>query len=230
MIDGKETAHPVIAKQLISREIPALSVKQTGKDAFHLLSDCHVKHLPVTDEGRLVGIISEEDIFNHKLYEPIGEYDFSMLRRFSVHEHDHLYEVMRIMGENRLTVIPVVDEDEQYLGLVSQNDLLRAFANTTAFAEPGGILVLDMPSRDYSLAEIARLVEEEDTKILNSTVTSSLDSENIELTLKLNRHDLGRVLATLERHEYDIKESYLETEHSEAMNDRYASFMHYLNV
>lgn len=220
----------MVAKQLISREIPALSVKQTGKDAFHSLSDYHVKHLPVTEDGQLIGIISEEDIFNHKLYEPIGDYDFSLLRHFSVHEHDHFFEVMRVMGENRLTVIPVVDLDNKYIGLVSQNDLLRYFANTTAFAEPGGILVLEMPSRNYSLAEVARLVEEEDTKILNATVTSSLESENIELTLKLNRHDLARVITSLERHEYEVKESFLETELSESINERYDSLMHYLNV
>jgi acetoin utilization protein AcuB len=220
----------MVAKQLISKEIPTLSVSQTGKDAFHILSDYHVKHLPVTDTGRLVGIISEEDIFNHKLYEPIGEYDFSMLRRFSVVENDHVFEVMRIMGENRLTIIPVVDESENYLGLVSQNDLMRFFANTTSFSEPGAILVLEMSARDYSLAKIARLVEEEDVKILSSTVTSTLDSEFLEVTLKLNRHELGKVIASFHRHEIEVKETFDETEQTDTMQERYDSFMHFLNM
>lgn len=220
----------MIAKQLISREIPALALQQTGKDAFYALSECHVKHLPVTDGGRLVGVISEEDIFNHRLHEPLSEYDFSVLRHFSVAEDDHVFEVMRVMGENRLTIIPVVDAEGQYLGLVSQNDLLRSFANTTSFAEPGGILVLEMPARDYSLAEIARLVEEEDAKILSSFVSSELQSEHIEITLKLNRHDLGRVMASFERHEYEVKEFYDETEHSDSLRERYDSLMAYLNI
>lgn len=221
----------MVAKQLISSEIPALTLRQTGKDAFHFLSDFHVKHLPVTaDDGRLVGIISEEDIFNHKLYEPVGEYDFSMLRHFSVSENDHVFEVMRVMGENRLTIIPVVDEAGKYLGLVSQNDLLRSFANTNSFAEPGGILVLEMPARDYSLAQIARIVEDEDSKILSAFISSGLQSETVEVTLKLNRHDLGRVIAALGRYEYEIKEFHDETEHSEAVRERYDSLMAYLNI
>ncbi len=219
------------AHHLISKEIPAISVVQTGKDAFTMLSDHHVKHLPVTDgEGRLVGIISEEDIFNHKLYDPIGDYDFSMLRRYSVSENDHLFEIMRIMGENRLTVIPVVGEDKKFLGLISQNDLLRQFAATTSFAEPGSILVIEVPTRSYSLAEISRLIEEEGVKIMSCFVSSAPAAENIEITLKLNRQDISKVIASLERHEYEVLGTYDVHDHSSVMKERYDALMAYLEI
>lgn len=218
------------AKTLIAHDIPALSIEQTGRDAFHLLSDYHVKHLPVVDGRQLVGILSEEDVFNHKLYEPISEYDFSMLRRFSVREDEHIFEVMRVMGDNRLTVIPVVNGEGEYIGLISQNDLLRYFATSASFTESGAVLVLEMARRDYSLSTIARILEEEDVKILSSFVTSNADPENVELTLKLNRHDLGRAIASLERHDYLVKESFGELEYADGMKERYESFMSYLNV
>ncbi len=218
------------AETIIAYDIPALSLEQTGRDAFHALNDHHVKHLPVVDDQRLVGIISEEDIFNHKLYEPIGEYNFSMMRRFAVRNTDHLFEVMRVMGDNRLTIIPVVDAEGRYLGLVEQNDLLRLFANSAAFIEPGGILVLEMNRRDYSLGAIARIVEEEDAKILSAFVTSGPDAETVELTLKVNRQELGRVIASLERYEYAVKEMYAEHDYSESLKERYESLMNYLNV
>lgn len=218
------------AKSLIALDIPSLSVEQTGRDAFHLLSDFHVKHLPVVDDGRLVGLLSEEDIFNHKLYDPIGSYDLSLLRHYAVRENEHVFEVMRVMGDNRLTVIPVVDNEGKYLGLISQNDLLRYFANTASFSEPGAVLVLEMPRRDYSLATITRIVEENDVKVLNAFVTSTPDPENVEVTLKLNRHDLGRVIASLERHGYEVREMFGELEHADEMRDRYDSLMNYLNM
>lgn len=149
------------AKTLIAHDIPALSLQQTGRDAFHLLSDYHVKHLPVVHEGKLVGILSEEDVFNHKLYDPISEYDFSMMRRAAVLADEHVFEVIRMMGEMRLTIIPVIDTEGNYLGLVSQNDLLRYFAQTASFSEQGAVLVLQMARRDYSMSTIARIVEEE---------------------------------------------------------------------
>lgn len=218
------------AVDIIAHDIPPLTTQQTGRDAFHMLSDFHVKHLPVVEDKRLIGILSEEEIFNHKIYEPIGEYDFSMMRLYFVRDTDHLFEVMRIMGDHRLTIIPVVDENGNYLGLIAQNDLLRFFANTASFTEHGAVLVLEMPPRDYSLANIARIVEEADAKILNAFVTSPAASEWMEVTLKLNRHDLGRVIAALERYQYHIKETYSETDHQESLRDRYESLLKYLNV
>jgi acetoin utilization protein AcuB len=218
------------AQSLIAHDIPALSITQSGRDAFHLLSDFHVKHLPVLDGQRLVGIVSEEDIFNHKLHHAIGEYDFSVLRRFSVRADEHIFEVMRVMGENRLTVIPVVDAEGTYLGMVSQNDLLRFFATTASFSEPGGVLVLEMNRRDYSLSTLARIVEDEGAKILSSFVTSGPSLELLEVTLKLDRHELGRVMASLERYEYEVKEVYDENAYTDTLHERYHELMNYLNI
>lgn len=218
------------AIDLIAHDIPALKIEQTGRDAFHLLNDHHVKHLPVLEGERLVGILSEEDIFSHKLYEPVSEYDFSMVRPISVRPGEHLFEIMRLMGENRLTVMPVTDEEGNYAGSVSQNVLLRAFANTTAFAMPGGVIVLEMDRRNYSLTTIARVVEEENAKVLTSIISSSPEEETLELTLKINRDDVTRIVAALERYGFSVKRTFAEDDYSESMRERYDSFMNYLNV
>lgn len=218
------------AKTLLSTGILPLYTTQTGRDAFHMLSDYHVKHLPVVEGEYLVGILAEEDIFNHKIYQPIGEYDFSLLRRFSVREDEHVFEIMRVMGENRLTVIPVVDAENRYVGMVTQNELLRFFATTATFAEPGSVLVLEMPRRDYSLATLARIIEEEDAKIISAFVTSAPVSENVEVTLKLDRHETRRVIAALQRYEFDVKEAYDEHAYHDTLQERYEGLMNYLNI
>lgn len=218
------------AQMLIAQDIPALSILQTGRDAFHLLSDYHVKHLPVVEEGKLVALLSEEDIFNHKLNQPVGEYDFTLLRRFSVRSDEHVFEIMRLMGENLLTVIPVIDERGAYVGMVSHNDLLRYFAATASFAEPGGIIVLDIPRRDYSMGTLGRIVEDEDAKIVSSFITSPPGSEHLEITLKIDRHELSRVVAALQRYEYEIKETYAESTYTDTLQERLQGLMNYLNM
>ncbi|MBK8555303.1 MAG: CBS domain-containing protein [Lewinellaceae bacterium] len=220
----------MIAIDLIAPEIPALGITQTGRDAFYLLGEHHLKHLPVVKEGKLLGVVSEEDIFNHKVYEPIGEYDFSLIRRFSVQSREHLFEIIRVMADNRLTVIPVVDQEGNYQGLITQSGILRALAHAAAVAEQGAILVLEMQRRDYSLATITRLVEEEDIKVLSAFVSSTQDSDMIELTLKINQLEISRIVATLERHGYMVREAFAESDHHEALQDRYDSFMNYLNM
>jgi hypothetical protein len=107
---------------------------------------------------------------------------------------------------------------------------LRYFAHTASLTEHGAVLVLEMPRRDYALSTIARIFEEEKVNILSTFVTSTPNTEQIELTLKLDRHDLARAIASLERHEFAVKESFGETDRSELLRDRYDALMHYLNV
>jgi signal-transduction protein with cAMP-binding, CBS, and nucleotidyltransferase domain len=164
------------------------------------------------------------------LYDPISEYDFSLMRRAAILEDEHIFEVMRMMGELRLTVLPVIDTEGNYRGLISQNDLLRYFAQTASFAEQGAVLVLQMPRRDYSLSNISHLVEDENVKIMSAFVTSAPNPEYIELTLKLDRTDLSRVISSLERHDYDVKETFGELERSDFIRERYDALMHYLNL
>lgn len=218
------------ARTLIAHDMPALTLQQTGREAFHLLNDFHVKHLPVVDEGKLVGLLSEEEIFHHKLSDPLSEHDFSVLPHYQVMEFAHIFDVIKMMGDHRLTVLPVVDQEGNYLGLVQQNDVLRYFAQTASLMDNGAVLVLEMPRRDYVLSTIARIFEEENLKILSAFVTSVPNPEQVELTLKLDRHDLSRAIASLERHDYQVKETFGETDRSEFLRDRYDALMHYLNV
>lgn len=218
------------ARTLIARDIPPLTTEHTGRDAFHLLSDFHVKHLPVVRDGKLLGILSEEDVFNHNISDPIGTYDLNHLQKAAVLEDEHLFGVIRLMGEQRLTLIPVIDPESNYLGVIAQNDLLRYFSHTASFTGEGAILVLEMPGRDYSLGNIARIIEDEGIKILNLFVTSEPDHDSMELTMKLDRTDISRAIASLERHDYRIRETFGELEKANMMRERYDALMYYLNI
>ena len=114
--------------------------------------------------------------------------------------------------------------------MVDQNELLRYFAQSASFSEPGAVIVLHMPRRDYSMSTIARIVEDENVKILSAFVTSKQDPDNLELTLKLDRSDLAAVISSLERHEYKVMETFGELERSDHIKDRYDALMHYLNL
>lgn len=189
----------------------------------------HVKHLPIVNNEQLLGVISEEEILNHDLNEAIGSYALTMRKPYANAE-DHMFEVMSIMAENHLTVIPVVDENQDYIGLITQDDLIQFYAKSFSFTENGSILVLKTRKRDYSLAEISRIIEMENATILSSFLTKSPNSDEILVTLKLNIQDLQHIIATLKRYEYTIKATFAETEYMDTLKERYDSLMHFLNV
>jgi CBS domain-containing protein len=217
------------AQQLISDSIIPLRTSETGETALGIMNEFYVRHLPIVNDKQLLGLISEEDILEHDAHEPVGSYQLSLIRPFVKH-NDHLYEILRLISEYRLTLIPVVDDEENYIGLVTMEDVLQFFSKTASFSEPGSIIVLEMGRQDYQLSQIAQIVESENATILSSFITTNLDSIRIDITLKINRQNIQNILATFERFEYQIKASFNENEYTGTLRDRYDSLMAYLNV
>jgi acetoin utilization protein AcuB len=219
----------MVAENLISTAVLPLRTSDTGKMALVSMENFNVRHLPIVNDSQLLGVICEDDILIHNINEPIGSYQLSLLRAF-VKKSDHLYEVMRLLAEHQLTIIPVVDDLGDYVGMVSLEDVLNYFAKTAAFSDSGSIVVLEFQQRSYSLAEIARLVEAEGAAILSTFVSSRPESSLVEVTLKINRQDIHNILAAFQRFGYVIKASFNEEEYLESLQERYDALMSYLNI
>lgn len=220
----------MLAANLISYAVPPLMKKDSGEKALNWMSDFHVRHLPVVEDGQLLGILSEDEVLNFISPELSVEENKPLLVYKHVYPTQHLFDVMKMIIDTDLSVVPVVDENGKYLGLITLELLVKHFAETTAITHPGGVLTLEMAPRDYSLAEVARIIESEGVKILSCYISSPYGDEKLELTLKLNKQDLKHVVATLERFNYEIKASFFESDYLDSLRDRYEGLMRYLNV
>jgi CBS domain-containing protein len=141
-----------------------------------------------------------------------------------------LFEVLKVATEFRLSVIPVIDKDENYMGIITRDELLNYFATQTDILEPGGILVLELNVKDYALAEIARIIESNGARILCIFAITNYNSNKMELTIKVNQTDLQPIIAGLNRFNYIVKETFQEAEYFDNLKERYDSLMNYLNI
>lgn len=220
----------MIAQQLISQSVPPLKTSDDGQKALNWMSDFQVRHLPIVEQGKFVGLISENDLLDHNNLEVLIKDHPLSLKSPQVHANEHIYEVIKTAVNQQLSVIPVVDETMDYIGGITLQSLLSHFAQSTALIEPGGIIVLEIQKRNYSLAEIARIVESEGALILSTLISSYPDSPVLEITLKINKQQLDAIIATFERFEYTIKASYQESDYFDNLQDRYDALMNYLNI
>lgn len=220
----------MVARDLISYNVPPLKTTDTGDKALQWMADFYVRHLPIIEEGKFVGLIGEDDVLDLSNPElPIKAHELSLHRPF-VQANEHIYEVIKKIIDLQLSVLPVVDLENNYLGIVTHNSLLNYFAQSASLQQPGAILIVEVGSRDYAMSEVARIVESENASILSSLVTSHLNSTKVEITLKINRQNLGGIINTFERYGYDVKASFLENEYSQNLKERYDALMSYLNV
>jgi CBS domain-containing protein len=134
------------------------------------------------------------------------------------------------MAREHLSLIPVIDDENHYLGLINSRDLLKYYKDSGIFEDATGVIVLEMNSRNYSLSEIARIVELEDAKILSSYITPNVENETFDITLKINQVDLSRILSSFSRHGYFVKEHYNQAQFVEDLKSRYDSLIKYLDI
>ncbi|NTE02995.1 CBS domain-containing protein [Agrobacterium tumefaciens] len=220
----------MFAEEIISNDIPTLDINDSVQKALDRLNDFKLKHLPVVNDSVLLGLVSEDDLLNiHNHDTPLNDASVHLISVF-VLNNAHTYDVIRLLSQLQLSAVPVVDQQKNYLGLISINEMVDAVAEQYAVNEPGGIIVLEISNRDNSLAHIAQIVEGDNAQILSSYVNSFEDSTKLEVTLKVNKTELTSLIASLERYDYQVKEVYNNTQVDDGSQERYDSFMNYLNV
>lgn len=220
----------MITANLISEEIPTLGHASTVAEGLMLMGDFHVRHLPVVTNDEFRGIIDEDTLLDNDPTGKVSQLMVAAAPQTFVRNSDHIYEAVRAFSKQPISLLPVLDEKDNYLGVVTPDKLITALAKTGSFDDPGSIIVLELGRHDYSLTEIARIVESEGAIILSSSLQSHEDSNRITVTLKLNGRQVSSIIATFERFDYFVKASFNEAELQNALKERYDSLMNFLNV
>jgi CBS domain-containing protein len=221
----------MIAKHLISEVVPPLRLTDTGQKALNWMEVFRISHLPIVDGKRLVALVSDKIIYDLNIIdEPLGDHTNHMVSPY-IREDQHIYEVFSLISVLKLSALPVLNLYHDYIGLITVFDLVQKFSDLVAVKEPGGIIVLEINSIDYSLPQIAQIVEGNDAKILSFYVHQLPDSRLMNVTLKTNVVDLSSIIQTFVRYDYNIKAVYMDESNVKTLyDDRFDQLMKFMNM
>lgn len=219
------------AYQFINNMIPPLKPTDKVKMGLTWMEEIRTNVLPVVEDGLFKGLITDEMIYN--LNEPellVGDVDMDNVGCY-VFRDKHIYDVLKVSSEFHLTMVAVLDRGNAYEGVVTIEDAIAAFADTLSIQTSGGVLILSMLMTEYSLFEIARVIESENAKILSSFITSDpLDDNKIKVTLKVDQPELRHIKATLERFGYKVIDHYQEEVAISQEQDRLGNLLRFLDI
>lgn len=220
----------MVAAELISDIIPPVKPTDSVEKVNTLFTEFKVEELPVVDGDQFLGLITEDDlieVFDEDL--PISTVSLSKTQAF-VRDNQHIYDVIRLFHAQQLSVVPVLDMQNNYLGLINITALTDSFATLTAAIEPGAIIVLEINNRDNSLVQMAQIVESDKAQILSSYVRSFPDSTRLEVTLKINKKDVSAIVASFNRYDYIVSAVYNQAQVEDDSRNRYDLLMNYINL
>jgi len=204
---------------------------EKGKRALNSMDVYRVSHIPVVNGSKYLGLVSDKLIYDLNLLELPIETQLDKLNTSHVHKEQHIFEVAILMYKLKLSVLPVLDTDHNYLGAITLYDLARRFAKLFSLEEIGGVIILEMNVNNYSLSEISRIVESNDIKILSCFLDRKPGTNILDVILKLNSDELSPLIQAFMRYDYDVKAVYLDqSELSDLFKDRFDQFMKFMNI
>lgn len=220
----------MFASSLITDSIPPLKLSDTCGRALVWMDELRVNALPVIDGTNYLGLLHKTDILKTELKDiKIKDAEIKLSKVF-VFDNQHVYELTKVATLNKLDIVPVTKDDNHYIGLVTVNDLVAYFAESKSVYMPGGIIILEMQFKDYSMSHISQIVESDGGHILSASVSATKNQQVIEVTLKIDKVDLSRILAAFYRYNYQVVGSFSQSEFNDDLKNRYDSLMHYLNI
>ena len=218
------------ANELISSSIIHLHPDDSGDRAIEMMEEMKVYHLPVVRNNFYLGILSESEILSWDSPSEFIHEHLDELSSPSIQASQHLFDIIEIVEKNSISIIPVLDEKNLYLGSITNRKLLYTIAKSTVIKSNGSVIVLNIKNTDYSMYEISKIIESNNAKILSSYVTSTPEMEYIDVTIKLNTMETNSIIKDLKRFDYNIIASYEQKDSQDDFIDRYESLMRFINI
>lgn len=221
----------MIAENLISEVVPSLRWSDTGQKALNWMDIFRISHLPIVEDRHFYGLVSDKMIYDLDMTgRELSELSDKLIVQ-QVFVNQHIYQLVSLISEHKLSVVPVLDLHKNYQGVVTALDLAREFAVLVGVNQPGGVIELELNPIDYSLVQITQIVEGNDAKILSMYVRERIESKLMTITLKINVIDLSRIIQTFVRYDYNIKAVYMEeSQLGDMYDDRFDQLMNYLKM
>lgn len=220
----------MIARELISDNIPPIKPDDSGLKALKWMEEFKVSHLPVVDGRNFLGIISDNDVLDMEIPEQPVSTITDLLDKIFVNENKHYYDALKIISDEHLSVLPVLNDEGLYIGSISVNHIIEKLSHMAAVTEPGSVLILEVRNNDYLLSQIAQIVESNDARILSVHIANNFDG-NLDVTLKINRAEINGIIQTFQRYGYVIKSNFqINSFYQDDLRNRFDSLMQFLKL
>ncbi|MGN7719946.1 CBS domain-containing protein [Chitinophaga sp. 22620] len=220
----------MLAQELISTVVPVLHSMDTGAKALRLMNEFHLTQLPLVVDNKYLSLVEEDQILDWEDPDLLLETATISTLKPAVLEGAHFYEALKLFYDLKLSVLPVITREGEYLGLITKDNLLAILAQYNGVKEPGGLLVLEVEPRDYSLSEIARIAESNEVTLLSVNTINNPGTAKLEVLLKTNRQDMQGLVATFERFNYTIKYMFSEELEEDLLKKNYDLLMNYISM
>ncbi|HRH48471.1 MAG TPA: CBS domain-containing protein [Panacibacter sp.] len=219
----------MLISEIIEPAFPQLTTTDKVEFAMNLMEDYDVQHLPVTEDEKFAGIISKDDLTDAADTDMLAALQHQFIN-VSVLPDEHFLTALRQAAHFDTSVVPAIDKNGEIKGIITQKKLIRSLAGFLSVEDKGGIIVLEMDRRNFSMGELSRLIETNDAAITQLNTCTEATTGLLIVTVKINKIGISDIIATLQRYEYVIRYYFGEEDYENELKQNYDLLMTYLNI
>lgn len=212
----------------INNDYKAIDSKETIESVQDFFSEVSYTHFPVIDEGIYIGSISIDDIETFDSDKKIIDYRYT-LESFFARKDMIWLDVLEVFAKNHSNVVPILDATNNYIGYYELEDIIKFFHETPFLKEQGGIIIVQTSVIDFSMSQIAQIVESNNGKLLGLFI-SEADATTIKVTIKVALGGMNDIIQTFRRYNYEIISEHDEDNYLNNLKERSEYLDKYLNI
>ena len=217
-----------ILSDYINNDYKPLDIHETVSAAQDFFVEMPFSHFPVMEEGVFVGNLSKEDVETFDFDKKIIDYKYT-LEGFFAKSNSIWIDVLEDFAKNQTTVLPVLDENNKYIGYYEIVDVIRFFNETPFLKESGSIIIIEKSITEYSFSQISQIVEANNGRILGMFISDSTNGK-IQITIKISAGVMNEIIQTFRRYEYEIISDHQEDNYINNLKERSEYLDKYLNI
>jgi len=212
----------------ITNDFRAIDSQETIASVQDFFADLNFSHFPVLENGIFIGSIASDDVETFDTDKKAIDYKYT-LERFFARKSMMWLDVLEVFAKNHTNTVPVIDENNIYVGYYEMEDIMKFFQETPFLKEQGGIIIVQKGLLDYSMGQVTQIVESNNGKILGCFV-SEADLENVQITIKIGVGPMNEIIQTYRRYGYEIISEHQEDAYINSLKERSDYLDKYLNI
>lgn len=212
----------------ITNDFKPIDSKETIASVRDFMSDFDFSHFPITEDGIYIGSVSAEDIETFDENKKIADFRYS-LETFFIRTNALWLEVLEVFAKNHSNLIPILDEHNKYVGYYELEDIINFLHQTPFIKEQGVVVKVRKGISDYSMSQIAQIVESNNGNLLGLFISES-DINSVEVTIKISSGAINEIIQTFRRYNYDIISEHHEDSYIANLKERSDYLDKYLNM
>ncbi len=212
----------------LSCDYKPIDSQETIENVKDFFIDLNFSHFPIVEEGIYIGSIAADDIETFDDDKKVIDYKYT-LEPFFTRSNAIWLEVLEVFAKNHSNLVPVLNEENKYIGYYEVDAIMSLFYQTPFLKETGKIIKIKKGIIDYSMSQITQIVESNNGKLLGMFI-SEAENDMLEITIKISMGTINEIVQTFRRYGYEITSEHIEDNYINNLKERSDYLNKYLNM